>query len=470
MGETLPLALSEGRGRTPSPPLAKMCFMFYNNFIMKTVTGEGFRISCAPDARIALAFSGGRDSVALFELLREAGADFFAVHVEHGIRGESSVRDMRFAEEFCAARGVECRVFRVDAPELAEREGLTLEEAARKLRYEVFDRLLDGGECDVVALAHHADDLSETLLMRILRGTGVRGLKGIEEWSRSGRYHRPLLAVSREEIDAFVAERGLPFTEDESNADERYTRNFLRAELKRLKERFPALNAAFARLARGAAETDAFIETAAPFPEVKGEEAKVPLSAFDAPVLAKRCMLRACRALGVEQDVEERHYEAVMRLVGCEKSSRIELSHGITAHLDADGVVFTRGHAERDEREIPFPASGEAAVMGVRIERVSACGEREKGVLYADLDSIPEGAVLRKRRDGDRITKFGGGTKSLGDFLTDRKVPLRARDDITVCAVGHDVLFAAGVEISDKVKVTAATKNTIKITEDGYVR
>ena len=108
--------------------------------------------------------------------------------------------------------------------------------------------------------------------------------------------------------------------------------------------------------------------------------------------------------------------------------------------------------------------------MGVRVVRVPAGTERESGALYADLDAIPEGAVLRKRREGDRITKFGGGTKSLGDFLTDRKVPLRARDGITVCAAGSDILFAAGVEISERVKVTERTKNTIKITEDKNVR
>ena len=139
-------------------------------------------------------------------------------------------------------------------------------------------------------------------------------------------------------------------------------------------------------------------------------------------------------------------------------------------HLDGDGVVFTRGRTEKDGREIPFPAGGEIAAMGVRVVRVPAGTERESGALYADLDAIPEGAVLRKRREGDRITKFGGGTKSLGDFLTDRKVPLRARDGITVCAAGSDILFAAGVEISERVKVTERTKNTIKITEDKNVR
>lgn len=435
---------------------------------MKTVTGEEFRLRLPEGARFALAFSGGRDSVALFDLLKSAGADFFAVHVEHGIRGESSLADMEFAKEFAFAQGVECRVYRVDAPAYARGKGLTLEQAARELRYGVFRSLTDAGECGFVLLAHHADDQTETMFMRILRGTGVRGLKGMSE--AAGEYLRPLLSVPRSEIDAYVAERGLPYREDETNLDEGYTRNFLRAELARLKERFPSLNAAFARLGAGAAEADAFIEACAPFPGVKEGEARVPLAAFREPVLAKRCILRACNALGVEQDIEEKHYDAVLGLARAENGSRVQLSHEIEAHLDGDGVVFTRGRTEKDEREIPFPAGGEIAAMGVRVVRVPAGTERESGALYADLDAIPEGAVLRKRREGDRITKFGGGTKSLGDFLTDRKVPLRARDGITVCAAGSDILFAAGVEISERVKVTERTKNTIKITEDKNVR
>ena len=448
--------------------IAKKRFLFYNDFIMKTVAGEEFRLRLPEGARFALAFSGGRDSVALFDLLKGAGADFFAVHVEHGIRGEASLADAAFAEAFSSERGVECKVFHVDAPAYARERGLTLEQAARELRYGVLDGLIGAGECDCVLLAHHADDQTETILMRLLRGTGVRGLKGMSE--ASGERLRPLLSVQRSEIDAYVAERGLPYREDETNGDEAYTRNFLRGELARLKERFPAVNAAFARLARSAAEADALIEELAPVPEVCGGEARVPVTAFASPALAKRCVLRACRALGVEQDVEEKHYEAVIGLIGTENGSRTELSHGITAHLDGEHIVFTRGREERDEREIPFPQDGECAVMGVRIERVPERSGGEEGALYADLDAIPQGAVLRKRRDGDRITKFGGGTKSFGDFLTDKKVPKRMRESITVCAAGHEILFAAGVEISDKVRVTPSTRNVIKITEDKNVR
>ena len=432
---------------------------------MKTVAGKEFRLSVPSGVRIALAFSGGRDSVVLFDLLAAAGADFFAVHVEHGIRGENSVKDAEFAERFCRGRGVDVKVYHVDALRIARERGMTVEQAAREARYGVFGKLLADGECDLVALAHHADDQTETVLMRIFRGTGIRGLRGMSE--RSGQYFRPLLSVPRSEIDAYAAEKGLPYTDDETNSDESYTRNFVRAELKRIKQRFPAVNEAVARLARNAAEADDFMEESAPYPVVSDGEVKVPLSAFGTPALAKKTLARACAALGVEQDVEEKHYAAVLTLAHSANGSRTELSHSLTAHIDGGYVVLTRGRERKDEREIPFPRTGTARLMGAVIESVPP-GDVVPGggALYADADKIPDGAVLRKRREGDRITKFGGGTKSFGDFLTDRKVPLRKRDGITVCAVGSEILFAVGVEISDKVRVGADTVNAIKITED----
>lgn len=430
---------------------------------MKTVSGEEFRLRAPGDARVALAFSGGRDSVALAELLLSARANFFAVHVEHGIRGEHSLRDADFARRFCQERGIEFVLCSVDAPRLAEERKLTLEQAARELRYGVFDKLLAADECDFVALAHHADDQTETVLMRILRGTGIKGLRGMSE--RSRRYIRPLLSVSRAEIDAFVRERGLPFTEDETNADESYTRNFLRAELARLKERFPAVNEAVARLARNAAEADEYIEATAPYPEMRDGEARVPLAYFAVPVLAKRTVSRACAALGVTQDVEEKHYDAVIGLARGETGKRVELSHGVTAHLESDAVVFARGREHADLSERAFPR-GNAEICGIKLEIVPTdTVKMGDGALYADADKIPTGAVLRRRREGDVFTKFGGGTKNFGDFLTDRKIPLRKRDDITVCAIGNDILFAAGVEISDKIRVDDGTVTVLRITQ-----
>ena len=130
-------------------------------------------------ARIALAFSGGRDSVVLFDLLAAAGADFFAVHVEHGIRGENSVKDAEFAERFCRGRGVDVKVYHVDRAQDRTRERDDRRTGGARGALRSVRQAACGRECDLVALAHHADDQTETVLMRIFRGTGIRGLRGM---------------------------------------------------------------------------------------------------------------------------------------------------------------------------------------------------------------------------------------------------------------------------------------------------
>lgn len=427
------------------------------------------------DGKIALALSGGRDSVALAHVLLRAGADFFAVHVEHGIRGENSLRDADFVRTFCKDRNIPLEVYSVDAPALAREKGLTVEQAARELRYGVFDGLLAEGKCRYVALAHHADDQTETVLMRIFRGTGIKGLRGMS--AKSGSYVRPLLGISREEINEYVAENRLPYVEDETNADPTYTRNFLRREIAVLKEKYPALNEAVARLARHAAEADDFIEAAIPVPVVEDGEAYLDIADLKEPVTAKRAIYNACVAVGVRQDIEERHYALIFRLAQGESGKRLELPHGIAVHKQGERLAFAKSrfsdgeNAEEFGEGIPFPRGEFAAVAGLLLQRIApAKAEFGADALYIDGDKVPADAVLRHRREGDVIEKFGGGKKSLGDFFTDRKIPLRRRDSVVVCASGSEVLFAAGVEISEKVKIDKNTKNIIKITEDKDVR
>lgn len=415
-------------------------------------------------AKIALALSGGRDSVALAHAFSEEGVDFFAVHVEHGIRGENSLRDRRFVEEFCKDRAIRLEVFSVDALSYADETGLTVEQAARELRYSVFGKLIAERRCDYVALAHHADDQTETVLMRIFRGTGIRGLKGMSPIS--GSYVRPLLRYSRADIDEYVAAHGLPYVEDETNADTAYTRNFLRAEIVRIKERYPSLNDAVARLAHHADETEKFIAEFLPPLRSDGREARVAFAVFERPAVGKRAVYAACESLGVRQDIEERHFALIEGLSACENGKRIELPHGITVHKEGGDAVFSAKQEEEPQAETPLflPDGSLASPQGAKLEAVSPADiDFSDGALYADVDKIPSDAVLRRRREGDRIRKFGGGSKSFGDFLTDKKVPLRKRDGIVVCATGGYILFAAGICVSEDVRIDASTKRAVKI-------
>ncbi len=190
-----------------------------------------------------------------------------AVNVEHGIRGDESLRDSEFVKRLCQNWDIPLYSYSVDAIGFAKSNGYTLEQAGRILRYQIFDSLIEDGKCDLIALAHHLDDQVETVLMRILRGTGIRGLIGMKK--ANGSYIRPLLDYDRESIDAYVKDNGLEYVEDATNEDTAYTRNYLRKEIAQLKLRYPNLAQAVQRLSASAAEADEYIQCNLPKIEVK---------------------------------------------------------------------------------------------------------------------------------------------------------------------------------------------------------
>lgn len=434
--------------------MAKTIQINLNNFF-KGTPFEGRKL------RIGVAVSGGRDSMALLDLLLKAGEDVTAINIEHGIRGESSILDSIFVRQYCEKRSVPVLFKAVDVLTFADENGYTKEQAARILRYEYFDEILRENRVDVIALAHHGDDQAETILMRVLRGTGIHGLIGMKEIS--GRYIRPLLSYSREDIDAYVKENGIRFVEDESNIDLTFTRNYLRDELRTLKQRYPSLVESFARLSRNAEEIDEYLESKTGEIYKEGTEAKVQISDCSEPLIAKRLFLKAAVSLGVCQDVEERHLNLILDLINKENGKYIELTHDLLVHKDGDFLVFALNSAS-DFKETPFK---EGVFRGQFVDLIDTSDPwdtiSDESALYMDADKVPEGTVIRKRKDGDFIHKFGGGTKSLGDYLTDKKVPKRKREDLLVAADGSNILLVFGVDISADVKIEKSTKKIYKI-------
>ena len=191
--------------------------------------------------KLLAAVSGGADSMCLLALLLDAGLDVTAAHFEHGIRGEESLRDLHFVENYCRTRGVPCLTGRGDAPACAEENGLGLEEAARMLRYAFLERCADEIGADWILTAHNLEDNAETVLFHLARGSGTAGLRGIPV--RRGRILRPLLGVSRAQIEAYLLETGTPHVEDGSNREDQYARNLIRHRvmpaLRDINPRFP---------------------------------------------------------------------------------------------------------------------------------------------------------------------------------------------------------------------------------------
>ena len=422
--------------------------------------------------KVGIALSGGRDSMCLLSVLKDAGITPIAIHIEHGIRGEASISDMHFVEDYTKQHGIELKTYRVDAPKLAKEKNISLEQAARLARYDIFEKLIKDEVVDCIALAHHANDQAETILMRILRGTGIRGLEGMQ--IISGNYVRPLLEYTREDINDYVSANNIPYVEDLTNAEDIYTRNFLRQEIAKLKEKYPNIEESFLRLARNANDAEEFISKFVPDPIVEDGTSAIKILDLKDRAIASRLIQKAMRYIGVFHDVEEKHIEAILDLAEKENGSKRELTHGVDAYKEEDKIVFTK-RIEKVEINVSFKDVIDGNILNYNVSKLKDVPDNNSlriiqgnymnltKTIYLDSDKIPQDAVVRNRQDGDIISKFGGGTKSLGDFLTDKKIPLRLRDKIIVCAKDNDVLFIFGVEISAKVAIDSNTKSVIRI-------
>ena len=439
---------------------------------------------------LAVAVSGGRDSVALLHYLHknaeEAHISLSALTCCHGIR-PSAEADAAFVEELCKAWGVPLTVFCADVPARAKQSGRNLEEEGRMFRRECYQTMLDGG-ADAVLTAHHRDDYAETVLFRLARGTSLQGLNVFP--AQKGLL-RPLLGVTRARIDEYIQENALPFREDETNADVALSRNRIRHEvLPALERAVPGAKENLVRFAERAVRDDAFLGALA-LREVRGEGEKRVSIDLPEPVFFRAC-LAAMKALGLTRDYTESNLQELKKLAAAQAGRFTRLPCGITVYREGADLVFLPQEEGAEEahkaRELPFflgrkeafggvlevgeddfGAGGQTKTAGEPTkttgeppflrgeppELPKACGR----VLKVDLAAVPEGAVWRTRREGDTFLPCNGHQKSLKKFLTEKKIPARVGRELPVLAEGSEVLCIAGVELSERIK---RTPNTVR--------
>lgn len=447
---------------------------------------------------IAVALSGGEDSVCLLHLLKEiepsVGFRLVAVNVEHGIRGEASLKDSAFVKSLCEKLSVPVKMYTVCATEYALKNKLSLEEAARKLRYDCFFDAVESGFCDKIACAHHSDDNMETILFNIFRGTSVSGLKGMDEVSYGGRIIRPLLHVGKQEISQYVKEHGLSYVTDETNSDTTYTRNYIRGVIiPAIIEKFPSAASATARLSSSAKSDDEYLYEIAKNAVVEKDGAYYIPCSLPYPVFSRAAVL-ALKGCGIKKDFDNRHIDALFGLTTNISGKKADLLGGVSAVREHDCVVVKKTDLSNKSayKSVFVPFKEDVSVIydkTVTVKRLvdkAVCEEVKKQrkndtcignpriftpiANYFDLDKIPDGSVIRTRRVGDVFTKFGGGTVSLKKFLTDKKIPAGLKDELLLVAAGNVVYMVIGVEISDLVRIddstTAAAVLTLTLTAD----
>ena len=427
-------------------------------------------LSAYANKRIAVAVSGGVDSAVL--LHRLVGVrDFYAlslcvVHCEHGIRGEESREDMAFVQSLCASYGVECYVFSEDCVALAEATGESLETAARNFRYACFQRLIDEGKADYIALAHHQGDQAETVLFRLCRGSALSGAAAMK--GHSGVYLRPMLDESRESIVAYAAAHGLLYREDGTNQSRCASRNVLRLDiLPALETLVPGAKENLAAFAAVAGEDDALLqewsETLISMVSPMDERDSGYRVSVDVRLpLFKRACLKVMKRLGIERDYTARHLEALIALCSLQTGASVTLPQEVVARREYGQIAFLKGSMPAGELPALSIKEGQF-VYGRYVITLSFTPLEGMKCLYLDADKLPQDAVVRLKKQGDTFAKFGGGRKSLKKYLVDQKISAMEREGLPLIAQenGTEVYAVFGVEISKNVAVDEGTKRTL---------
>lgn len=433
------------------------------------------------DMHIVVGLSGGPDSVCLFDVLCKLTGEMkwtlHAVHVNHKFRPGDAEKDQLYAENLCQSRGVECFTIVRDCNELAESLGKTSEEAGRMARYEAFSqcaqKLVDAGIDKghiAIAVAHNADDNAETLLFRIMRGTGIDGLAGIpyERDTEDGfRIVRPLLDVKRSEIEKYCVDNNLNPCIDKTNAQNLYTRNKIRNLLiPYIEENFNEnIIDTVNRMSKAAAfDKDYLWRQAQSCYEAvvlaeNGEEVKLNTEAMEElhRSIRVRIYAKALKSIGMTENLTSAHLDAVDELLCSQSpSSFCNLADGFKAFRQYDKLVFSCSMTGSEDGEV-----------SIIVMSPSEYAEYKKqGTVHGTFSGIdPSKLKVRTRRDGDKI-KLKMGTKKLQDFLVDEKVPKLHRDNIKVLAFGSEILWILPSEHFEKLSLKEKGRFSIDFKAD----
>lgn len=458
---------------------------------------------------IIIGVSGGADSMCLLFLLSDIsaslGVKIKVLHVEHGIRGEASVKDAEYVENICDKKGIDCRVINIDAASYAKDNSLTLEEAARILRYEAFENyrleLINSGEQSVkIAVAHHMNDQAETVIFQMLRGSGIKGMGGMNPQREN--IIRPLLCLSREEILLYLSENHIIYRTDESNEDNAYSRNFIRNEiLPKLENIQPQAVTHISEMAEELRDVERYLckkaeeiyKRAATEAEGPGRDdndlrLSIKVLTGEEEVL-QRAVLRMAvgRFIPNRKDVGRTHFDSIMSLIEKGSGKSVNLPKGVVVSRQGDALIFRKESEELTAGAGLYRISEPVKLQEILKEPKSlTVGEGQEINIRAysrpdgfeiprnaytkcfDYDKISNGMQIRNARPGDYLViDSDGHRKDLRDYFVNEKIPAVIRGEVLLVADGSHILWVMGYRISEQAKITKDSNTILEISVTG---
>ena len=413
---------------------------------------------------VVVGISGGADSVALLHILVSLGYKCIAAHCNFNLRGDESSRDEQFTTDFTQRLQVPLCKISFETNKYAQENRLSVEMAARELRYRWFEELLNTYDADAVAVAHHRDDSVETLLINLTRGSGLTGLTGIKP--KNGNVVRPLLCVSREDIYAYIENNGLEYVTDSSNSSDIYTRNFIRLKVIPLLEEInPSVKASLARTANHLYDASLIynhsIEEARKVITQNNRLSISALLSFPAPATILYEMLKpygfsrtVCESIFtvLDKDSGKIFYSSTHRLL----KDRSDLLIDVLSGEDNRAYLI---NLEDDNVDLPVELKPEIVVI-----KESYQIEKDKKFAYFDFDKLSFPLVLRHWQEGDWFVPFGmKGKKKVSDYFSDKKFSLFDKEKTWLLCSGQDVIWIVGERTDNRYRIEKTTKRVLKL-------
>ena len=427
--------------------------------------------SLLPDrCRVIVGVSGGADSVALLRILLSLGYDCHAVHCNFRLRGDESERDRRFTEELCRQLETELTVCNYDTSGYASQNGISIEMAARELRYRDFRRIMKEQEACAICIAHHSDDSVETILLNLTRGTGLKGLTGIKP--RNGDIVRPLLCVSREEIEAYLAEIGQPFITDSTNLEAGFTRNKIRLRLLPImREINPSADSSVLSTARHLQQAYRFYmasvqDTLRKTVHDRNGNLEIDIDLLRKAPSVEGFLFEILSPAGFNDSV----ITDIAASLDSQPGARF-LSESHILLKDRNKLILMKLKKDESVSVKILTVNGFTALLPdrrritVRIEEKEVPVSRNPDTATFDADMLPDTLTVRLWQKGDWFVPFGmKGRRLVSDFMTDRKMNIAEKHSQLVVTGGDNIVWVLGLRPDNRYRVTERTLRQLILT------
>ncbi len=437
--------------------------------------------------KVLVGLSGGADSVCLLFMLnllkKDLKIDIVAIHVNHMIRGAEAIRDENFCKNLCAKLEIPLTVRRIDVPKLARENGTGLEETGREARYKAFSETAKERKCNKIAVAHHMNDSAETFIFQLLRGSRLSGLSGIKPVN--GNIIRPLLSVTRPEIEKWLKDNRIDYVTDSTNKSDDYTRNYIRNTI------IPAADKVRAGAVARISETSLYLARVCDYVDKQADalyDAAVSKDGNDLllntkklskgePILAETVVYNAlCKLAERKKDITHGFVDDILGLLSKQTGRKNNIKYGITAVREYDFIRLTKSGKNEIDKETLNCNNG-ACVQIIEYsgegQDFGQTGPSGNSVKYFDLDKMcryfgrdisEESVLVRTVSEDDRIATYSDGRgKKVMDVLKNLKIPASKRKKLTVAAVDNMVLLIPEIRGSEFCRIDDTTERILMI-------